>query len=120
MSNGHPRILLAEDELLIAMDTQSMLEQCRCAVLGPVPNVERALSLIRSDPPDAAVLDVNLAEEHVWPVADLLREQGIPFILVTGYGSEEVPERFRGGPLLPKPTNLEALGRALQELGVLA
>jgi CheY-like chemotaxis protein len=114
-----PRVLLAEDELLIAMDTQSMLEQCHCTVLGPAASVEMALSLIRSDPPDAAVLDVNLAEERVWPVAKCLQEQGIPFALVTGYGLAEVPECFRQGPVLSKPTNLDDLGRALEAMGVL-
>lgn len=119
MPDRLPRVLVAEDELLVAMDTEFMLEQCGCAIVGPAASVEKALALIRADCPDAAVLDVNLAGRRVWPVAEFLREAGVPFVLVTGYGSSEVRDDFRSRPILAKPTSLAALGEALRALRVI-
>ena len=79
------RILVVEDEALTAMALQQLLEDAGYIVLGPVGRVEDALDLLRSGPPDAAVLDVNLFGATVDPVAAMLEDMGVPFLFCTGY-----------------------------------
>ena len=82
----HPRrILIVEDEYLVAMGLELAVQSAGYQVLGPVANVGDALVLLRQERPDAAVLDVNLAGEWVTPVAEVLRAMTVPFILATGY-----------------------------------
>ncbi len=97
------RILLVEDEPLVAMDVESQLLAAGCIVVGPAPTVERARALIEAEPPDAALLDANLAGTSVETVADALVARGVPFAFATGYGREALPERHRGVPVLAKP-----------------
>src|SRR3712207_5255758 len=80
------RVLVVEDEYLLAEDLRDELEGEGAIVLGPVPSVAEALELLRSGPkPYMAIVDINLQGEMVWPVADRLREMGVPFIFATGY-----------------------------------
>ena len=81
------RILLVEDEALIAMDTEDALVDAGYAVVGPADRLDTALALARAAPIDAAVLDVNLAGSMVWPVATALQQRGIPYVLLTGFGA---------------------------------
>ena len=98
------RILVVEDEYLAADDLREGLEEAGVEVLGPVPSVAQAMDLLDAGArPDAAVLDVNLGEERVWPVADRLREAGVPFILATGYDARAIPEAYRAAPRCEKP-----------------
>ena len=97
------RILIVEDEPLVAMDLEAILAAEDCAVLGPAPSVARALALLEADPPDAAVLDANLSGDSVEAVADALVARGIPFAFATGYGREALPARHRAAPVLAKP-----------------
>ena len=77
---------------------------CRISAgLGPTGSVRQALEAIARDPPDAAILDVNLGGEPVYAVADALRRHGAPFVLATGYGSMGVAEGYRDAPVLQKP-----------------
>jgi CheY-like chemotaxis protein len=76
-----PRILIVEDEFLFVMELDNGFQ-----VLGPAANVSAALTLLRAERPDAAVLDVNLAGEWVTPVAEVLRTMIVPFILTSAYG----------------------------------
>lgn len=80
-----PRILVVEDEYLIALELDTQLRTAGYRVIGPVPDIDRALKLLRADRPDAAILDVNLAGEWVTPVAQALRAMSVPFILASGY-----------------------------------
>ncbi len=80
-----PRILVVEDEFLIALDLEVTLETAGYRVIGPALNVSAALQLLKADRPDAAILDVNLAGERVTPVAEALRAMSVPFILASGY-----------------------------------
>ena len=84
------RILVVEDELLTAMELDDTLRSGGFQVLGPAPNVSAALELLRAERPDAAVLDVNLAGEWVTPVAEVLRAMFVPFILSSGYGTDDL------------------------------
>lgn len=119
MADDVSRVLIVEDNLLVAMDEQIMVEQCGCIVLGPVGTVYEALALIAENSLDGAVLDVDLGGERVWPVTDRLEARNVPFVLATGYTREEVPERFRERPMLTKPVTLDALRRMLGRLGLI-
>lgn len=97
------RILVVEDEVLIAMDVERMLLQEGCTVIGPFGTVARALREILSGEIDAAVLDVNLGRERIFPVARLLAERKTPFVLVSGHSTESLPEALRDYPVISKP-----------------
>ena len=80
-----PRILVVEDEYLIALDLDAALRTAGYRVIGPAPEVSAALQLLKAERPDAAVLDVNLAGQCVTPVAEVLHAMFVPFILASGY-----------------------------------
>ena len=107
------RVLVVEDEAMIAMLVEDMILDFGSEVVGPASKIEDALALARDVELDAAILDVKVGEAVVFPVADLLRERGIPFIFATGYGSGGLPARFVGSPTLPKPFSYDLLARAL-------
>ena len=108
------RVLVVEDEFLAAMDLQHLLSREGCTVLGPVPSVDRALELVEEDPPDAALLDVNLGGQRITPLAEHLRDRGIPFILVTGYQRAKLHEPvLRQAPRLGKPVQEGELVREM-------
>ena len=110
------RILVVEDEMMIAMLVEDMLLELGCTVVGPVHALAEALELARTEPGlDAALLDVNLAGQPVFPVADALREKGVPAIFSTGYGDAGLREVDRGSPVLQKPFRAGDLARALGE-----
>lgn len=113
------RILVVEDNLLIAMDLASMVRDLGCAVIGPVGQLEKALDAARQTELDAAILDIHLDGERIWPVAQLLEQRRVPMVLASGYSDADVPERFRSIPLLPKPVTPAMLQVALAELGVI-
>jgi DNA-binding response OmpR family regulator len=97
------RVLLVEDELLVAMMLEEVLRSEGCVIVGPVPRVEQALTVARDAPIDAAVLDVNLAGERVFPIADVLAERNVPFLFMTGYGRGMLPAKYAHLPALAKP-----------------
>ena len=117
---GKPRILLVEDEALVAMMMQGILEQLDCAVIGPCATCFEALSLLKENKIDAAILDVNLGGETVYPVADALTRQGVPFAFATGYGRETIESRFAHVTTLEKPVGYDELRAALRNLCVAA
>jgi general stress protein YciG/CheY-like chemotaxis protein len=98
-------LLLAEDDYLIAEEMVFTLEQHGAEVVGPVPTVSAALELIATESLrlDGAVLDINLRDERVFPVATLLSRKGIPFVFVTGYGRSAIPGLYSSVPLFEKP-----------------
>jgi CheY-like chemotaxis protein len=108
------RILVVEDEYMVAQDFRSELEDAGALVLGPTPSVAGAMALLsRAAVPDAAILDVNLGGEMVFPVAEVLRERGIPFIFATGYDRWSLPPAYADVPRCEKPFNV---GRCLRSL----
>jgi CheY-like chemotaxis protein len=108
------RILVVEDEYMMAEDLQYDLEKAGAQVAGPVPSVADALKMIaEEDRLDGAILDVNLRGEKAYPVADALRERGIPFVLATGYEQWALPEAYKDVPRCDKPVDLRNLARAL-------
>lgn len=111
------RILVVEDEYLLADDLCHALEQAGAIVLGPVPGVEEALALIEAEPRiDAAVLDVNLRGDMVFPVADALHHRSVPFTFATGYDQWILPDRFAAHPRIEKPFRADKLAAKLSPL----
>jgi DNA-binding response OmpR family regulator len=116
MTAAPRRILLVEDEALIALDAQDVLEQAGYSVVGPALTLGDAVRLA-SEPLDAGILDVSLAGQLVWPAADVLRSHGVPLVLLTGFGAAlDVPERFRDVPRLAKPIDATLLSETLAGL----
>jgi CheY-like chemotaxis protein len=103
------RILVVEDEALIAGQIESLLVAQGCLVSGPVPGLDGALALARSEPLDAAILDVNLSGSQSEAVADALHERAIPLIVLTGYADSGLSAAFHGAPVVAKPFDEEAL-----------
>ena len=107
------RILVLDDEWIIALDTQDMLESAGFEVVGPAATVREALELLHEAPVDAAVLDVHLTGEMSFPVAEALIASGTPFVFVTGFNVTDLPAAFRHHPLVSKPLMAERLLAAL-------
>lgn len=114
MHPGGKRILLVEDEALVAMLIEEYLEEWGHQVVGSAARLDEALRLARALDLDLAVLDVNLAGELSYPVAEALRERGVPVLFTTGYGVSGVPARLSNAPVLAKPFRPEQLARALE------
>ena len=109
------RILVVEDEGLVAMLIEDMLDDLGCEVAGSAASVKQALAwLDGGGEADAALLDVQLGEEMVFPVAEALAARGTPFAFTTGYGEVNEP-RYRHAPLLGKPIRGERLEQVLLE-----
>jgi DNA-binding NtrC family response regulator len=85
------RVLVVEDELLVSMLVEDMLIEEGCIVIGPFARVKDALAAVRIEVLDVALLDVNVAGERVFPVAEALEQRGVPFLFVTGYGDSALP-----------------------------
>lgn len=99
------RLLIVEDEFVIALDLQHLLEAAGHQVVGLAANVEDALALIEASPIDGAVLDINLRGDRVTAVADMLARRGVPFVFVSGYGQSGRPAGHERVPVLAKPYN---------------
>lgn len=111
------RILLVEDEAMIAMLVEDMLLDGGAEVVGPAGGVKAALSVIaETDVIHGALLDVNLGGEQSFEVADALAARNIPFVFVTGYGGAGVRDRYPNAPTLQKPFVTSDLERALTTL----
>ncbi len=108
------RVLVVEDEAVIAMLVEDMVSDFGSEVVGPVATITEALRLARDAELDAAILDVNVGGAVIFPVADTLQERGVPVIFATGYGSGTMPQRFSASPTLPKPFAYETLAAALR------
>ena len=110
------RVLVVEDEALVAMMIADILEDLGFHVVGPAANVTQALTLIEAEGPEAAVLDVNLGGEKVYPVAEALRSRGVPHLFLTGYGAAGVDPDFATVRILQKPVREQVLARAVAEI----
>jgi DNA-binding response OmpR family regulator len=109
------RILVVEDEYILARQLVRALTQEGAVVLGPVPDVARALALVADGPGgiDVAILDVNLVGEKVYPVADALLHRGVPFLFASGYDADDSNPRFAAIRHLVKPLMMKSLVAAL-------
>ena len=111
------RVLVVEDEYLIAMEVKRWLQAAGAEVIGPVPSVEQALDLIEDDGLEAAVLDVNLGNgDRAYPVADKLASLGVPYLFATGDVMVVEASDYQRQPRVEKPYLEAELVRALAKL----
>lgn len=113
-ASGPRRVLVVEDEGLLAIEIASALSEAGFEVVGPAASVARALDLIRQQGCEAAVLDINLGTETSEPIARRLTAAGTPFVTISGYAREQQPDAFRKSLLLSKPLRLDRLVAELQ------
>ena len=97
------RILVVEDEAAISLLLEDMLLDFGCEVIGPAARLSAALEAVSRESLDIAILDVNVAGEPIYPVAEALDARKIPFVFSTGYGSAGIKDAFRNRPVLQKP-----------------
>lgn len=107
------RILVVEDEAIIAAFVEDILDELGATVVGPAFSVSQALKLAESTALDAALLDVNVREESIVPVRDLLRGRGVPVVFATGYGAERSREVTDGALVVDKPYSKDRIAKAL-------
>ena len=108
------RVLLVEDEFLVALTLEEDLRAEGCSIVGPFHDLESARGSARSETFDLALLDVNLNGSAVFPLAEELIARGIPFVLLTGYAESNLPEAFRGQERVSKPYDLSDLLEAMR------
>lgn len=113
------RILVVEDEYMIAQEIADGLSNAGAETLGPLPRISDALRLIETETRiDAALLDVNLGNAAVWPVVDALLARRVPVVLATGYDASAIPAAYAHLPRCEKPTTTPDLLRALTQVVV--
>ncbi len=110
------RILLVEDETVVSFLIEDMLKELGCANIWHARGVDQAIAILRDRQPDAAVLDVNLAGEPGYPIAEQLESAQIPFLFATGYGRYGIPAQWASKPTIQKPFRYDALAQALASL----
>ena len=110
------RILLAEDQMLVALYFEDMLTDLGCTVLGPVSTVAAALRVAESQPLDGAILDIRMRSEDSFPVARVLKARPVPFFFITGHSQSMLPDDLQGVPFLTKPVSTQAFASLVREL----
>jgi CheY-like chemotaxis protein len=107
------RLLLVEDETMVGLFMEELLGELGFDPTCPITNLAEAVAAAKRERYDGAVLDMNLQGESVYPLAELLTAQDVPFVFVTGYSRGGIEERFSGVPVVQKPVTSEALAQAL-------
>jgi CheY-like chemotaxis protein len=109
------RILIVEDDLIIGLLVEEALVKCGCTVAGPVDNLPDALLIAEAQPVDAAVLDINIIDGQVFPVAEILERRNVPFLFVSGYGQAAIPADHPHWRACTKPFRADDLIAMLAE-----
>jgi DNA-binding response OmpR family regulator len=109
------RVLIVEDEMLVAMYIEDAVTDLGHQVVGPAMRLETALEAAAREEIDFAILDINLAGKQSFPVADQLQERGIPFMFASGYGAAGLAEGYRSFPIIQKPFSVEQFARMLRQ-----
>ena len=112
--SAKPRVLIVEDEVIVALFLEDVLDECGYQVAGVITQLDEAMG--REPDYDLAVLDVHINGRHVFDFADMLAGRGIPFVFATGYGERGIPERHRSSPVLQKPFQPDDLKRILKDI----
>lgn len=107
------RVLLVEDEGFVALMIEDMLEELGCEVVASVARLKEACGIAATAELDLAILDINLGGERSFPVAEILRERGVPFMFSTGYGAAGLPPELSRSPVLSKPFAAKELEETL-------
>jgi DNA-binding LytR/AlgR family response regulator len=108
------RVLVVEDEYMLADELRTELQEAGAVVVGPAGQLEAAIDLIQADADiGGAVLDVNLGGVSVFPVVDLLAARGVPMVLTTGYDAAAIPPRYAHIPRCEKPVTISKVAKAI-------
>lgn len=110
------RILIVEDEPLIAEMLRDWVLELGCEVAGPVASNEAGLELLGQGAVTAAILDITVADGHTYPIAKALQALDLPFVFATGHGSESIDPEFKDAPTLQKPFDFDALAEIVAAL----
>jgi CheY-like chemotaxis protein len=110
------RVLVVDDEALIAMMLSDLLSEYGHETVGPAHSEAQALELVKSTPIDAAILDVTLGDHDCFAVAEALGERGIPFAFATGHGAHAMPDAFRERKTVSKPFDFEVVKQIVADL----
>lgn len=110
------RILVVEDSPVVAPFTAEVLDELGCVVVGPAPNMAAARQLMEDETFDAAIVDVHIRGERVFPLCELLEARDVPFVLSSGYADWAMPEKWEDRPRLQKPYTLDDVEAALTGL----
>jgi CheY-like chemotaxis protein len=110
------RILVVEDSPVVGPFTVDILGELGCEVVGPAPNMAAARALLEEGGFDAALMDVHIRGERVFPLCEMLSARSIPFVFTSGYADWHMPEKWRDRPRLQKPYTLDQVEQALREL----
>ena len=118
MTNGlaSRRILVIEDSPVVAPFTVDILGELGCEVVGPAPNMAVARELVEAGGFDAALMDIHIRGDRVFPLCEALAGKGVPFVLTSGYADWAMPEEWRDRPRLQKPYTIEQVEEALGAL----
>jgi CheY-like chemotaxis protein len=109
------RVLVVEDEFLVAIQLEDTLAALGCTVLEPAHSMDEAERALAGYEFDIAVLDINIAGKPIYPIARRLADRGIPIVFTTGYSREHIDEEWRDAPTLRKPYLAMELRRVLEE-----
>jgi len=113
------RVLIAEDEYLLASKMVEELAKLGVETIGPASTVKRALDLVEHcGPLDAAMLDIKLRNEMIFPVADALRARGVPFVFTTGYNQKIIPDGYKDVVRYEKPFDVAEVARVVAQISV--
>jgi CheY-like chemotaxis protein len=107
------RILLIEDSPVVGPFTADLLEKLGCEVVGPAPNMAAARELIEGGGYDAALMDIHIRGERVFPLCEVLEAKRLPFVLTSGYADWQMPDKWADRPRLQKPYTLDQVEQTL-------
>jgi two-component SAPR family response regulator len=111
------RVLVVDDEFLAAYEVERLVHKLDCIVVGPAASVNGALDLVADDPPDLALLDVDLHGTPVTPLVETLRAQKVPYVLITGYSARQLAEvGLTAAPVVYKPPEEARLTQAIAQV----
>jgi CheY-like chemotaxis protein len=113
--NGR-RILVVEDSPVVGPFTADLLGELGCVAVGPAPNMAAARELVEAGELDAALIDIHIRGERVFPLCELLEAQDVPFVFTSGYADRQMPEKWENRPRVQKPYTLEQIEKALSAL----
>jgi DNA-binding NtrC family response regulator len=102
---------------MVAMMVEQVLTELGLCVVGPYGTIDDALQAVRESPVDAAILDINLGGQSVYPLVDFLTTRGLPTAFISGYGAESVDRRYGHIPLMQKPIDRQILLNLLNSIG---
>jgi len=110
------RILVVEDSPVVGPFTVDILDDLGCEVVGPAPNMAAARELVEASAFDAALMDIHIRGERVFPLCEMLDARGIPFVFTSGYADWQMPEKWHDHPRLQKPYTQDQIEQALRAL----